>query len=1019
MASSKQDPTTSKPMRGLRALMLRPDVDDQVKHFLSLSILIVALVYTLIAGIYAWTINNYFLTLLDTFFAISLTIALVLTLNRPRNKSANIIVSIASLLAFLSFFVSGGDHGTGYLWSLIVPLASSYLLGFKSGLRISVAYLAALLTLFLSSKVLNIPAALPEDRVMVRFLGIYLLLTLFQTGYEFTHRAITRHLNTEKDNFKAILAASPVALLVVNQDRQVLQSNHAARKLFAQEGSMEQVFRCGEFIDCIDQLSHSGGCGFGTECSDCELNKGIKSIFSAGPAINDQEMCLSGVLTDNDKPLWLRYSIEPVTINHLDLVVVAMSDISDLKELNQKAQEMEKKANAANVAKTEFLANISHELRTPMNGIIGMNSILLGSGLNEEQLQYAQTVRQCSSSLLTLLNDILDYTKLEVGKLDLSIINFDMLQLIDDVMQSMMPKAQEKSLRLAWTAAVDLPVLLKGDPGRLRQIISHLLDNAIKFTHQGEVVLKMAWSQDTDSLVVGGINLHARVIDTGIGIEDDKISMLFNKFVQVDASSTRHFGGTGLGLAICKELCELMNGKIGLTSKHGQGSEFWFDVKLVLQAMPSQPCQVAAPHDQLDGVKILILDDSSEDRFLLDTNLRAWSMRVHQAKHGSQALNMLTQAAENQDPFAMVIVEQDLAEMSGLELGRTIRLDQNINQTILLLTHCRPERGDANQARAAGFDVYLPKPIEANDLHDCLVSSRKKSQTKLITRHSVREDHLAERYAQKRSGRLLLADDDEVNRTLMLIYLSKLGYQCDTVENGQEVLQNLTKQDFDLVLMDINMPVMSGLQASTLIRDISSSVRNHQIPVIAMTASNLKGDKEECLRHGMNDFMSKPVDFNTLAEILDKWLTHGSQAPQGQQAPPEPAQSLGTTFHAFDQSAFLKRVGGQSDLAQQVIEIFLRESEQDYRDLMKLAQKSEKEKARKLAHKLKGSAANLNLESLRSKLQAIEQCLECGFDDLESLVEEVQLEYEASKLELQAWLKLHKIVSDTSVSPVP
>jgi two-component system sensor histidine kinase/response regulator len=546
-----------------------------------------------------------------------------------------------------------------------------------------------------------------------------------------------------------------------------------------------------------------------------------------------------------------------------------------VKEYENSMEELRKakiQADGASRAKSDFLANMSHEIRTPMNGVMGMLDILKQTTLDTQQQEYVGLISQSAENLLLIINDILDFSKIEAGMLELESIDFNLRNTIEETAQLMAPKAHEKGIELVHWLTSDVPSLLKGDPGRLRQVISNLISNAIKFTEVGEVVLSVELSAEKEDRV----ELHFRVRDTGIGIPEHRLDRLFRSFSQVDASTTRRFGGTGLGLAICKSLIERMEGRIGVESREGKGSTFWFRVPL-----RRQHCSVespATPPVAILGKRILVVDDNRTNRKILSSYLKNWGCRHSEAESGQTALTLLHQAVKDADPYDLVIIDYMMPEMDGAQLGTAIKATPTLQEIpMVMLTSCGM-RGDAAHMQQIGFDGYLTKPIREQLLYDCLIAvltmaSQNDAMPNLpscprkssVTAHSLRD-------ARYQNVRILLVEDNIINQKVATKILEKFGFKSDLASNGFEAIQMLASTRYDLVLMDVQMPVMDGYEATAHIRNHSSNVRPHDIPIIAMTANAMKGDEEKCLQAGMNDYLSKPIDSQKLLTKLKQWL---------------------------------------------------------------------------------------------------------------------------------------------------
>jgi PAS domain S-box-containing protein len=541
--------------------------------------------------------------------------------------------------------------------------------------------------------------------------------------------------------------------------------------------------------------------------------------------------------------------------------VLNVRDMTEWKAAQVEVAEARDRALDAARAKTAFLAMMSHEIRTPMNAIIGMTGLLLDTPLTHEQREFAEIVRSSGDSLLNLINDILDFSKVEAGKIDLEQIDFDLRHAVEDIGDSMAEPAAAHGLELLCEVDDRLPAGLRGDPGRLRQILTNLTANAIKFTDEGEVIVRALLSRRTPD----GVLVRFEVTDTGPGIAPDVQQKLFDAFTQADSSTTRRFGGTGLGLAISRRLAELMGGEIGVTSELGNGSTFWFTVPFAEQsAQASKPWQVAA---ELRATRLLIVAAGATNRAILHAHAQAWSAHDESAPTGALGLVLLREAAARGEPFDVALVDHDLPDMDAAVFARAVHADDLVEGVRMVLM--APLGADTLEQRAL-FDATQAKPVRRSALYRTVVRALHRERDEDARPPTpAGADQVAS--PPQRARRILVAEDNIVNQKVALRILAKLGYSADAVANGTEALEALGRIPYDLVLMDCLMPVMDGYEATSAIR-VNEGEERHT-PIVAMTANAMHGDRERCLAAGMDDYLSKPVRPDDLADVIQRWLT--------------------------------------------------------------------------------------------------------------------------------------------------
>ncbi len=684
--------------------------------------------------------------------------------------------------------------------------------------------------------------------------------------------------------------------------------------------------------------------------------------------------------------------------DHLDgLVKQRTADLAKIndslvREIEERRQ-AEEAAAAASSAKGDFLATMSHELRTPLNGIIGMTELLLGSGLTREQKKQAGLVKASGDILLRLINDILDFSKIEAGKLELEVTEFDIRDCVECVATLLGPQAEQKGLELSVNVNPALPISVRGDSGRLQQILTNLISNAIKFTEHGQIVIRAVVDDETES----SVSVRVSVTDTGIGIPADKQQFLFQSFSQLDASHSRRFGGTGLGLAISKQLVEMMGGEIGAISESERGSTFWFSVTLEKGTHAGTAPQV--PGDFRD-MRILAVDDNETNREILDEQLAGFGISHELASSATEALAALRRAAGTPHAFAMAILDMQMPEMDAIQLAQEIKSDPDIADTVLLLLTSAGITGDEARMKAQGFSAWLAKPARWSQLLGAITQALACAQ--VDAPHELKEVAEPSRLPNRpiRVGaKILAAEDNEIGQEVIRQVLSQVGYTFEIVSNGRQAVDAWQRDQFDLILMDCQMPEMDGFEATRVIRRVEKENAVDpsvlpRIPIIALTANALKGDREKCLDAGMDNHVAKPFNPNQLIEAIESQLTEAenrtmtikdSEANSQHHNNLQPDHPLGgcgdgaeSTSPPFEMDAVLKRWGGDREFVQKLIDKFCSNAPSELDQLIQLVADGNVAEATRAAHGLKGAAAYCGAEAFRTFAAQLEEMGRAG-----------------------------------------
>ncbi len=682
---------------------------------------------------------------------------------------------------------------------------------------------------------------------------------------------------------------------------------------------------------------------------------------------------------------------------HLELEQRVEDRTFELKQSNEELKKATVMAEAASKAKGDFLANMSHEIRTPLNGIIGMAELAMDSDLNYQARNTIQVISTEADSLLRIVNDILDFSKIEAGMLELEMIPFNIRVLVEDLACSLTWQAERKGLEVVTFISNDMPESVIGDPGRLRQILLNLTGNAVKFTHEGEIFLKVETGVEKGS----DIEIRCSVTDTGIGISPDKQHTIFDSFTQVDGSTTRKYGGTGLGITICKQLVEIMGGRITLDSVEGKGSTFSFNV-FFQRVKAKQDKKAAKKVVSLDGLKVLIVSNMPSNRFILKEYLKHWGSVPSEIEDSRLALAQMIEALALDAPYDLILADYQMPGQSGLDLARDIRTTPGIESVPILILSSVGRRGDGKACREIGIQGYLTKPVRKSELYNAIQAimgfppKARFEETRLVTRHTLLE-------ARRQTARILLVEDYPTNQEIALSHLRSAGCSVDLAENGRQAVEAFKNNAYDIVLMDIQMPEMDGYQATDAIRNFETqTAKGVSVPIIAMTAHALRGYREKCLAAGMDDFITKPLKRKDLLEMVRRWTSPEETGPTeaALEADAESQDGAMVKDHGLihgdqplDYRKALEEFGSDEAFLLEVITGFLANAEKQVKLMRQALQDNDTDTIMRESHSIKGAAANLIAQDLFAASYQLEQAASAKvFYDGEGLLDRLESE---------------------------
>ncbi|MDR3567735.1 MAG: response regulator [Syntrophobacteraceae bacterium] len=892
---------------------------------------------------------------------------------------ACVVTICAGGLLFLFLFVTGAMDQTGHVWMFIFPLCSSFLLGYKKGLATSVILIALSLFFVVALREFSPLVAVYRADFLVRFTLSFLVVTIFSFTYEYV---------TERAHFELTMRHKELAATFAelhDKESDLKESEEKFRYLVERANDGIVLIQDGVLQYANPRLAEAIGRNVEemighpfTEFFDTSLRTLLESRYNRRmsgedfPSRYEFDLKLSSGAT-----LYVELSAGLTTFRGRPADLVFLRDVTDRKNYELQLTRAKVSAEAASKAKSQFLANMSHEIRTPMNGVLGITELLLATDLSDEQRKMAKMVLNSGESLLKVLNDILDFSKIEAGRLELDRIPFNIRETVEEAVGLFAEQATRKGIELMCHVKGEVSAMFEGDPDRLRQVLTNLLGNGLKFTEKGEVLLEVNLVENLGETSVVGFTVK----DTGVGISSEARGNIFTAFSQADGSMSRKYGGTGLGLTICKQLCEMMGGRIEVESSPGEGSTFRFQVRLknLESSLPGQDVVSA----DLQGRRVLIVDRNENNRRIVCEQTSSWGMGAFGAEDGTSALEILRKARAGGAPIHVAIMDMELAGMDGLELATGIKADPFLaDVTLIMLTPFGHRR--AEEAAKAGILMCLAKPVGQSRLYNALLDTcAKKVKISIPSPRPAEKAHF--------SGAVLLAEDNLVNQKFARATLESLGLAVDVVSDGLQVQDALKKKTYDLILMDCQMPEMDGYEAALRIRQNEAAVGDYRIPIVAVTAHAMEGDRQMCFSAGMDDYLSKPFNGKQLVAVLERWLG-GAQDEPGEAGEVQKKTSFGEDRSEIehpepqqvcyiDVQSAIANLDGEEALFFSLVSVFVEMWENEFPLLLAAMEKKDLDEMRLRAHSIKGAAGSLGAKVVEKSAEQLELAIRNGETD--------------------------------------